>query len=99
MGILTSFSIIGNHIMREYAGEFCIFCSDEVQDGAVSGMPSLNPDQVFLWSKLESGVGELDALVNELAKHSDLSPDDAEGDVQEFLARLMNAGIVEGSIR
>lgn len=96
MGIPTHFSITGNHIMREYAGEFCIFRSDEAQEGAVSGMPSLNPDQVFLWGRLEDGVGELDVLVDELVEHSDLSIDDAEGDVQEFLARLMNAGVVEG---
>lgn len=93
----TRFAITDGHIMREYAGEFCIFRSDDAQQGAVSGMPSLNPDQVFLWGRLEEGIREFDDLVDELVEYSDLGADDAEGDVQEFLARLMNAGIVEGS--
>ncbi len=81
-------------ILREYAGEFCIFEAARANEGAVEGIPSLNPDGIFLWNLIESGVVTLHELSERLAAHNDLSIEDAELDVQEFLARLMLAKIL-----
>ena len=83
------------YILREYAGEFCVFNASCPDEGAVSDIPSFNPDGIFLWALLESGVEDPDILNRCLAEQNKLHPDDTLPDVQEFLARLMNARIVE----
>lgn len=86
--------IRSGYILRECAGEFCVFddsCSD---DGAVNDIPSFNPDGIFLWSLMESGVQDPEELNYRLVEQNGSYPEDTLPDVQEFLARLINAKIV-----
>lgn len=83
------------YILREYAGEFCIFEDSRTDDGAVNNIPSFNPDGIFLWGLLESGVYGITDLNDHLARQNRQHPEDTLPDVQEFLARLINADIVE----
>ena len=83
------------YILREYAGEFCIFDASCPNDGAVNNIPSFNPDGIFLWAQLEGGAHDITSLAEKLAEQNDASPDEMLPEVQEFLARLLNADIVE----
>ncbi|MGE4548188.1 MAG: hypothetical protein AB7C89_01420 [Intestinibacillus sp.] len=83
------------YILREYAGEFCIFDASRTNDGAVNDIPSFNHDGIFLWAQLESGVLDILSLAEKLAEQNHSSADEMLPEVQEFLARLMNADIVE----
>lgn len=81
------------YILREYAGEFCVFHTGRTDEGAIRDIPSLNPDAVFLWSLLERGETSPAVLAERLAAQNDTAAEDVEPDVQEFLARLIHAGI------
>lgn len=80
-------------LLRELGGEFVIV---HVQDkeGSVDGMPSINETGVFLWNKLESGGTPME-LVELLSREKGIDLDEAEQDVGEFLAKLINGKIVD----
>lgn len=92
---IKTVKIHSGYILREYAGEFCVFDGSCPDDGAVNDIPSFNPDGIYLWSLLESGVQDPEELNRRLADQNGNSPEDTLPDVQEFLARLINAHIVE----
>lgn len=83
------------YILREYAGEFCLFDAAHKDEGAVTNMPSFNIDGIYLWAQLENGVCDIESLAEKLAQQNHSSPDEIMPEVQEFLARLINAHIVE----
>lgn len=93
--VIQSVRIREGYILREYAGEFCVFHTSCTDDGAVNDIPSFNPDAIFLWNLLESGVQDIMDLNDRLAHQTTQHPEDTLPDVQEFLARLINAAIVE----
>lgn len=86
--------IRSGYILREYAGEFCVFDDSCTDDGAVNDIPSFNSDGIFLWSLMASGIQDPEELNHRLAEHNGGYPEDTLPDVQEFLARLINAKIV-----
>lgn len=85
------------YILREYAGEFCVFDAARTDDGAVNDIPSFNQNGIFLWSLLERGIEDIEQLNALLAGQNDEDPDETMPDVHEFLARLINADIAEGA--
>ncbi len=59
-----------------------------------NGMLTLNASGAMLWKRLEEG-GDKEALVNALTETYDVSREDAQADVQEFLDRLVKVGCLE----
>lgn len=59
-----------------------------------NGMLTLNASGAMLWKCLEEG-GDKEALVNALTDMYDVSREDAQADVQEFLDRLAKVGCLE----
>lgn len=59
-----------------------------------NGMLSLNESGAFLWKALEQGTARKD-LVDILMKEYEISADDAQCDVDEFLSALSKAGCLE----
>ena len=59
-----------------------------------NGMLTLNASGAMLWKCLEEG-GDKEALVNALTDMYDVSREDAQADVQEFLERLAKVGCLE----
>lgn len=91
---IKSVSIKEEYFLNEFAGEFWIFSKKDNNNGSVSGLTALNGAFVYLWGQLEKGLS-VDELIQALAKKKNLDIDDAEADVQEFLARLINGKIVD----
>ena len=59
-----------------------------------NGMLTLNESGVLLWRLLEQGKGR-EELVDMLLSVYDVSRQEATADVEEFLAKLIQAGCVE----
>ncbi|WKY47075.1 PqqD family protein [Eubacteriaceae bacterium ES3] len=91
---IKSVSIKEEYFLNEFAGEYWIFSKNDYNNGSVSGLTALNGAFVYLWAQLEKGMS-VDELINALAQKKNLDIDDAEADVYEFLARLINGNIVD----
>lgn len=59
-----------------------------------NGMLTLNASGAMLWKCLEEG-GDKEDLVKTLTDAYDVSREDAQADVQEFLDRLVKVGCLE----
>lgn len=81
-------------VLKELGGEFCIFDESDSQNGSLDGLPSVNETCIFLWNSLERGsdIGELAAMLSQEKK---LDKEDAQLEVEEFLAKLINGNVVE----
>jgi hypothetical protein len=91
---IKSVSIKEEFFLNEFAGEFWIFSKKDYNNGSVSGLTALNGAFIYLWGQLEKGL-TVDELIQALANKKNMDIDDAEADVHEFLARLINGNIVE----
>jgi hypothetical protein len=91
---ITKVTIKPGYVLRELGGEFVIAHCDDTNNGAVDGLPSLNETCIFLWEKLSLGATTLE-LIDLLARKKQLDYEDAEQDVGEFLAKLINGHIVD----
>ena len=58
------------------------------------GIITVNTTGEFIWRMLEKGA-EKDEIIEALAKECSVSPDDIRKDVEEFIASLEGAGILE----
>lgn len=92
--IIKSLKIKSGFLLRELGGEFCIVFKGDTNNGALVGLPSINETGIFLWTKLEQNYTPKD-LIEALIKKSNIDYDDAEADVGEFIAKLINANIVD----
>lgn len=91
---ITTVKLKPGFILRELGGEFCIAFESDTNNGALDGLPSINETGIFLWHKLEKGCAPTD-LIHALMKKKNLDYEDAEADVGEFLAKLINGHIID----
>lgn len=90
---VTNVRIKEGYILREFGGEFNIF-HEKDEAGAVVTMNSINELGCFLWSGLKKKES-FQELIHAVMIRNDMEKDEAQMEVEEFLAKLMNAGIVE----
>lgn len=82
------------YVLKELGGEFCIFDENDSQNGSVNGLPSVNETCIFLWNNLERGADILQ-LIALLSEKNHLEEEEAELELEEFLAKLIHGNIVE----
>lgn len=82
-----------NYVLRQAAGAWVVLPLG-AEAVNFSGMLKLNESGVLLWRSLEAD-GDKAALVEALTKEYAVSKDQAEADVEEFLAALIKCGCIE----
>ena len=82
-----------NFVLRQVAGTWVVL-SLGAETVNFSGMLQLNESGAMLWRVLEEG-GSQDVLVEALLGEYDVTREQAEADVQEFLAKLDQAGCIQ----
>ena len=82
-----------NFVLRQVAGTWVVLPLG-AETVNFSGMLQLNESGAMLWRVLEEG-GSQDALVEALLGEYDVTREQAEADVQEFLAKLKQAGCIQ----
>lgn len=82
-----------NYVLRQAAGSWVVLPLG-AEAVNFSGMLKLNESGVLLWRALEAD-GDKVALVEALTKEYAVSKDQAEADVEEFLAALIKCGCIE----
>jgi len=92
--IINDVKIKKGYILRELGGEFCLAFEGDTNNGAVDGLPSINETGIYLWHHLENGATP-DELITILMEKDAIEHEDAEADVGEFLAKLINGKIVD----
>ncbi len=80
-------------ILREVAGSFIVVAvGDRVKD--FNGIINLNETGAFLWNKLAEGT-DRETLLNALLEEYDVEKVTAEKDVDGFIAKLKEAGLLQ----
>ncbi len=80
-------------MLREVAGVYVVVpVGERVID--FNGLMTLNDTGVFLWKTLEKGSGKKQ-MADMLCVEYEVSADEAQKDVKEFLKDLEDAGILE----
>ena len=82
-----------NFVLRQVAGTWVVLPLG-AETVNFSGMLQLNESGAMLWRVLEEG-GSQDVLVEALLGEYDVPREQAEADVQEFLAKLDQAGCIQ----
>lgn len=82
-----------NFVLRQVAGTWVVLPLG-AETVNFSGMLQLNESGAMLWRVLEDG-GSQDALVEALLGEYDVTREQAEADVQEFLTKLNQAGCIQ----
>ncbi len=78
-------------LLKEVAGNFVVV---PVGDVSFEAMLTLNETGLLIWKLLEDGA-EKDTLVKAILSEYDITEELAEKDVEAFLQKLSNAGILE----
>lgn len=85
--------INANYVLRQIADTWVVLpLGDATLD--FNGMMTLNETGSFLWSILEKGCQQTD-LVNALLNEYEVTKEQAEVDVEEFLNKLRNIDCLE----
>lgn len=84
--------LCGDFILRKIMGDYIIvpIQSSESQFG---GLITVNETGAFLWNELEHAESSAD-LCRRLQEEYEVSPEMAEQDVQQFITRLKELGIL-----
>lgn len=82
-----------DYVLRQVAGAWVVLPLGEAAVN-FSGMLKLNDSGVMLWRILEQGGGK-DALVDALTGEYNVSRNQAEADVEEFLNVLVQSGCIQ----
>lgn len=82
-----------NFVLRQVAGAWVVLPLG-AETVNFSGMLQLNDSGAMLWRVLEAG-GDQEALVDALLGEYDVTREQAEADVQEFLAKLTQTGCMQ----
>lgn len=91
---MKSVKLKDGYVLKELGGEFCIFDESDSQNGSLDGLPSVNETCIFLWNHLESGES-IEELIKNLSIKNEIDEMESEIEVQEFLAKLIHANIIE----
>ncbi|MBQ9851050.1 MAG: PqqD family protein [Clostridia bacterium] len=78
-------------VVREIAGEFIAV---PVDSSCGTSIIVLNPVSKFLWEELRSEKS-FDELLDAMLKNYDVSREEAETDLKEFLAQLTENGLIK----
>ncbi|WP_394525319.1 PqqD family protein [Lacrimispora sp. JR3] len=82
------------YVLKELGGEFCIFDERDSQNGSLDGLPSVNETCIFLWNSLERGTAVTE-LVSLLSAEKNIDEEDAQLELEEFLAKLIHGKVIE----
>lgn len=86
--------IKSGYMLREVAGEAVVVPTGEATLN-FQGIISLNETGALLWKELEQGCEKKD-LVQALLDEYEVDAETAEKDVNEFLKRADDAGLIDG---
>ena len=86
--------IKNGYMLREVAGEAVVVAPGEATLN-FQGIISLNETGALLWKELEQGCEKKD-LVQALLDEYEVDAETAEKDVNEFLKRADDAGLIDG---
>jgi hypothetical protein len=81
-------------ILREVAGNYIVVAVGEAVKN-FNGVINLNESGAFLWKILSQGVENESQLVDALLGEYDVEKEIAERDVNSFIARLKEAGLIK----
>lgn len=85
------FSIKPGYVAREIAGEYIAV---PVDSSCGSHIVVLNPVSKFLWDELKEEKS-FDELLNAILGSYDVSKEEAENDLKEFLMQLIENGLLK----
>lgn len=80
--------------MRDVAGQAVAIATGEASK-SFHGMVKLNDTGAFIWNGIEKGLDEAE-IAEQLTASYDAEVDQALKDVESFIARMRDAGLVEG---
>lgn len=81
-------------VMRDVAGQAVAIATGEASK-SFHGMVKLNDTGAVIWNGIERGLDEAE-IAEQLAAGYDVEADQALKDVESFIARMRDAGLVEG---
>ncbi|MBQ0099426.1 MAG: PqqD family protein [Firmicutes bacterium] len=80
-------------ILREIAGNYVVVAvGDRVK--TFNGVINLNESGAFIWKQLENGT-EKEKIIEEMLKEYNVSEEDAKKDVEIFIGKIKEAGLIE----
>ena len=85
------FSIKQGYVAREIAGEYIAV---PVDSSCGAHIVVLNPVSKFLWDELKTEK-TFDELLDAMLKNYDVSKEEAEQDLKEFLMQLIENGLLK----
>lgn len=81
-------------VMRDVAGQAVAIATGEASK-SFHGMVKLNDTGAVVWNGIEKGLDEAE-IAEQLAASYDVEVGQALKDVESFIARMRDAGLVEG---
>ena len=81
-------------VMRDVAGQAVAIATGEASK-SFHGMVKLNDTGAVIWNGIEKGLDEAE-IAEQLAASYDVEVGQAFKDVESFIARMRDAGLVEG---
>lgn len=81
-------------VMRDVAGQAVAIATGEASK-SFHGMVKLNDTGAVIWNGIEKGLGEAE-IAEQLAANYNVEVGQALKDVESFIARMRDAGLVEG---
>lgn len=81
-------------MLRRLGDEYVVVALGNAAEN-FSGIIRLNEPGSLLWEKLSKGIEDKDELVDLLLSTYDVDRDDAQKDVDEFLAKLNHSRLLE----
>ena len=85
--------IIGEFVLRQIGEDVVVVPTGDTAL-QFNGMILLNAVSRVLWERLTEGC-DLSALVTAITAQFDVTPEEATADIEEFLAALEQAGLLE----
>lgn len=85
------YSIRQGYVVREIAGEFIAV---PVDSSCGTNIIILNPVSKFLWEELR-GEKSFDELLDAMLKNYEVSKEEAEADLKDFIMQLIENGLMQ----
>lgn len=87
--------IKGQFVLREIAGDTILVPVGQTALD-MNSMITLDPTAALIWKALEQGRGR-EEILEEILNRFDVAQEEAEKDLEEFLAQLEAADLLDGS--